>query len=265
MKFSVLIPAYKSLYLKEAIQSVLAQTFRDFELVIVDDHSPEDLTSIVSGFDDPRIVFSRNEVNCGAVNVVDNWNRCLERSNGDYVICIGDDDRLLPGSLQALSDLSGKYPGLGVYHLQTQIIDGNGDLLRDLPARPEFESASDAAAGRFTGREQFIGDFCFEAARLKSEGGFYKLPLAWGSDDISFFRAAAYAGVANTREVCFQYRETGCTLTSSANRWIKLKTYGPYSRWLDGFIASDRSLARKKRRYLFRMIMHEIKCLLLHQ
>lgn len=96
MKFSITIPTYKSRYLKEAIESVVSQTYTDWELIIVDDCSPEDLPSIVQPFlTDSRIRFYRNEKNCGAVNVVDNWNICLGYCTGDYVICMGDDDRLL--------------------------------------------------------------------------------------------------------------------------------------------------------------------------
>lgn len=69
MKFSITIPAYKQKYLYEAIESCLAQTYEDFELIIVDDASPEDLKSVVDQFDDKRIRFYRNEKNCGALNV----------------------------------------------------------------------------------------------------------------------------------------------------------------------------------------------------
>ena len=112
--FTIAIPAYKRRFLKEAIDSVIAQTYSHFELVIVDDASPDDLFSVVSQYEDDRIRYYRNEVNIGAVNVVDNWNKCLKYSTGDYIICMGDDDRLLPCCLEELVTLMDKYPGLGV-------------------------------------------------------------------------------------------------------------------------------------------------------
>ena len=72
--FTIAIPAYKSKFLGEAIESCLSQTYSNFEVVIVDDASPEDLKSVVDRFHDDRIRFYRNEKNCGAVDVVDNWN-----------------------------------------------------------------------------------------------------------------------------------------------------------------------------------------------
>ena len=59
--FSVTIPAYKDRYLKETIDSILAQTYQNYEIIIVNDASPYDLDSIVSQYDDPRIRYFKNE------------------------------------------------------------------------------------------------------------------------------------------------------------------------------------------------------------
>ena len=81
--FTVTIPAYKRKFFKEAIVSILEQTYPNWELVIVDDASPEDLNSVVREFDDSRIKYYRNDKNIGAENVVENWNKCLNYAKGD--------------------------------------------------------------------------------------------------------------------------------------------------------------------------------------
>lgn len=63
---SFIMPAYKSQYLSAAIESILAQDCGNWELVIVDDCSPEDLKSIVDRYNDDRIRYYRNEKNLGA-------------------------------------------------------------------------------------------------------------------------------------------------------------------------------------------------------
>ena len=126
--FSVLIPAYKSRYLKEAIESVLAQTYQYWELIIVDDNSPNDLWKIVQEFKDNRISYYRNERSFGACDVVYNWNKCLSYAKGDYVICMGDDDCLLPCCLDEYVKLINKYPALNVYHAKTQLIDEDSNM-----------------------------------------------------------------------------------------------------------------------------------------
>lgn len=215
MKFSITIPAYKARFLKECIESILSQTYKDFELIIVNDASPEDLTSIVKSFDDPRIRYYVNEKNCGAINVVDNWNKCLDYATGEYIICMGDDDKLLPNCLEEYVKLINKYPNLNIYHAWTEIIDENSNAIEIQEGRPEREGVYSMIWSRWNGRIQFIGDFLFNRKILKDNGGFYKLPLAWSSDDISTFIAAKDTGIANMQTLGFQYRSTTETISRS--------------------------------------------------
>ena len=232
MKFSVAIPAYKSKYLKEALESCLSQTYADYEVVVVDDASPENLREIVSGFNDARLHYYRNEKNCGAIDVVDNWNICLAHCNGEYVICMGDDDKLTPNSLSGYAELINKYPGLDVYHAWTEIIDESSQFKNLQQPRPEYESGLSVIWNRWNGRDkQYIGDFCFNRAELKRLGGFIKLPLAWFSDDITVAMMAIQKGIANTQTICFQYRENSMTLTNSGRTDIKLAATKLAKQW----------------------------------
>ncbi len=238
MKFSVTIPTYKRQFLQECIESVLAQTYADFELIVVNDASPEDIDSVVLQFRDPRIRYYKNEENCGAVNVVDNWNICLNYAKGDYVICMGDDDKLLPNCLEEYAKLIEQFPGLGVYHAWTEIIDENSNVVRMQEARPLRESVYSMMWHRWNGRTQFIGDFLFDTKLLKANGGFYKLPLAWGSDDISTYIAAKDTGIANMQVPGFQYRTNSQTISKTGNTDLKLSAINAEEEWYDAFLAS---------------------------
>ena len=224
MKFSITIPAYKQKYLYEAIESCLAQTFKDFELIIVDDASPEDLKSEVYKFQDTRIRYYRNEKNCGALNVVDNWNICLGYAKGDYVICMGDDDRLLPNCLEEYSKLIDKYPDLDIYHGMTEIIDENSKVTNMQEARPEREGIYSMIIGRLRNcRMQYIGDWLFKRSALQQINGYVKMPMAWGSDDLTAYTIAKNKGVANTQIPVFQYRISSLTISNSGHYREKAK------------------------------------------
>lgn len=224
MKFSITIPAYKQKYLYEAIESCLAQTFKDFELIIVDDASPEDLKSEVDKFQDTRIRYYRNEKNCGALNVVDNWNICLGYAKGDYVICMGDDDRLLPNCLEEYSKLIDKYPDLDIYHGMTEIIDENSKVTNMQEARPEREGIYSMIIGRLRNcRMQYIGDWLFKRSALQQINGYVKMPMAWGSDDLTAYTIAKNKGVANTQIPVFQYRISSLTISNSGHYREKAK------------------------------------------
>ncbi len=255
MKFSITIPAYKSHFLNEAVRSVVSQTYPDWELIIVDDCSPEDLHSIVEPFlTDNRIQYHRNKQNFGAVNVVDNWNKCLSYCTGDYVICMGDDDRLQSCCLEEYKKLIEKYPALNVYHTRTEIIDEKGKVIALQESRPEWESAISLLWHRWADRDlQFMGDFCLRTSFLKGIGGYFKLPLAWGTDDATSFIAAQENGIANTQVFCFQYRESPYTISRSpAYAKIKIEVQTRQYHWYQKMLEelSSSHIPDDDRRYL---------------
>lgn len=237
MKYSILMPAFKQRYLYEAISSCLRQYENGWELIIIDDASPEDLKSVVDKFTDDRIKYYRNDKNCGALNVVDNWNKCLSYATGDYVICMGDDDKLLPHCLEEYSKLIEKYPDVDVFHGWTEVIDEHSNVINLLDTRPEWESVYSLMWQRWNVRQQFIGDFLFKTSTLRRNGGFYKQPLAWGSDDITAYINAKEHGVANTQVPVFQYRQTSITLSSISNGKIKLQALSKEKEWTKQFLS----------------------------
>ncbi len=210
IKFSIAIPAYKGKYLQETIDSVLAQTYKNYEVVIVNDSSPYNLDNIINRYSDSRIRYFKNERNCGAKDVVDNWNICLSHATGDYLMCIGDDDNLTPHCLQDFANLIAKYPHLDLYHTRSEIIDDNSNIVCLLEERPDWESVFSLM---YNPRNTHLGDWLFKTEALRNNGGFYKLPYGWQSDDISAFIAASSHGVANTKEVGFQYRGNGLSIS----------------------------------------------------
>lgn len=239
MKFSIGIPAYKSKYLKECIDSILSQIYKDFEIVIVNDASPEDIDSIVKSYSDSRIRYYKNAVNCGAVNVVDNWNKCLSYAEGDFIICMGDDDKLLPNCLEEFNSMINKYPNLDVYHAWTEIIDEKSEFVKLQEARPELESVYSMIWHRWNGRIQFIGDFLFRTEALKQKGGFYKLPLAWASDDITSFILASEKGIVNSQVPLFQYRVNSNTISNTGNIEEKMNAIELEKKWYADFLSYE--------------------------
>jgi glycosyltransferase involved in cell wall biosynthesis len=97
-KVSVCIPTYRGeATIGAAIDSVLAQSFTNFELIVIDDGSPDDTCAIVERFTDPRLVYLRNERNLGPQG---NWNRCLEVAQGKYFKLLPHDDLLHTNCLE---------------------------------------------------------------------------------------------------------------------------------------------------------------------
>lgn len=95
---SIIIPTFnRPDHLKRAIRSSLKQTHKNIEIIIIDDHSNYDLTSIIESFHDDRIRLFRNETNQGSVY---SRNRGLSNCKGDYVNFLDDDDEILPDKIE---------------------------------------------------------------------------------------------------------------------------------------------------------------------
>ncbi len=123
---SVVIPLYnKGPYIARALNSVLAQTVRDFEVIVVDDGSTDDGAEVVRGFADPRIRLIRQE-NRGVSAA---RNRGIEAARGELVAFLDADDEWMPGHLEALLRLRDKYPRAGAY--------GTAYLLKEKDSAPQ--------------------------------------------------------------------------------------------------------------------------------
>ena len=89
---SIVLPTYKrSHVLPYAIRSVLAQTYSNWELIVVDDNSPDDTAQVVAGFDDPRIRYIRNDPNLKLPRAL---NRGFSLARGEYLTWTSDDNLL---------------------------------------------------------------------------------------------------------------------------------------------------------------------------
>ena len=240
MKFSVTIPAYKAHYLKEAIDSVLAQTYQDYEIIIVNDASPFNVDEIVSQFVSPRICYFKNEKNCGAKDVVDNWNICLEHVSGDYVICMGDDDKLCPNCLQDFADAIDKYPDVNIFHAGTEIIDEQSNHVETLEIRPEQESVYSLI---YSTQGSGLGSYLYKTSILRKNGGFYKLPYGWASDFISEYIAAKDNGIINIQTVGFQYRGNGLSISHDMESILdKIQALLQYEKWINDFLMDNKPI-----------------------
>ncbi len=95
---SILMPVYNTApYLKEAMDSMLSQTFKDFELIVLNDCSPDNADEILDTYNDTRIVRYKGERNMGLSNVL---NAGMDMARGKYIARMDSDDISLPNRLE---------------------------------------------------------------------------------------------------------------------------------------------------------------------
>lgn len=99
-RVSICVPTWNGAsHVAEALESALAQTHADFELLVVDDASPDRTLEVVASFRDPRLAVHRNDRRLGLPG---NWNRCLSLARGPYVKFLFQDDLLAPTAVERL-------------------------------------------------------------------------------------------------------------------------------------------------------------------
>lgn len=121
---SVVMPAYNSAgYIEPAIRSILDQTYPFIELIVVDDASTDETTSIIQRLsDDKRIIVATNETNLG---IVHSRNKGISMAQGAFIAIMDSDDISLPDRLERQVSYMQKHPELGAIGSFYHVIDGD--------------------------------------------------------------------------------------------------------------------------------------------
>lgn len=142
---SVCIPVFNGAnFIRESVDSILNQTERNFELLVVDNCSNDQTLGIVAEYKDPCIRVFINERNLGADA---NFNRCIELAKGEFIVLMPHDDVLLPTALEVFSKALVSDSEVGLAYSSYYVIDEKGKKLHFL--------SGDAEDKVMTGKEAF--------------------------------------------------------------------------------------------------------------
>ena len=131
MKFSIIIPTYnRAFFLPKAIESVLSQTFTDWELIVVDDGSTDNTRDIVAQYTDSRIryIYQTNAERCAARN------NGISHASGEYVCFLDSDDIYTNDHLLKISEIINANKGESLFIISSMMVeDSKGERLSNPP------------------------------------------------------------------------------------------------------------------------------------
>jgi glycosyltransferase involved in cell wall biosynthesis len=129
-RVTVVIPTFnRARFLPVALESVLAQTYRDFRLLVADNASTDETAEIVARYADPRIDYVRRPENVG---ITANHNLALRDVASEYCLIVPDDDVLFPQILERTVAALDANPRAGMVHARFQVLGEDGEVLRDV-------------------------------------------------------------------------------------------------------------------------------------
>lgn len=124
-KVSVLMPVYNAgQYLAQAIDSILSQSFRDWELILINDGSTDDSESIICHYDDERIYYIKNTTNLGLIETL---NKGIDYCHGEYIARMDADDISLPDRFKHQVSFLDDHPAYIMCGTNAVVIDNAGN------------------------------------------------------------------------------------------------------------------------------------------
>lgn len=134
-KVSVIMPVYNSaLYVKDAMESILAQDYRDFQFIIVNDGSKDESENIILSFKDERIEYVKNEQNIGLIATL---NKALKLVKGEYIVRIDGDDTCAPNRISTQVKFMDAHPEVGASGSFYYMMLGDKKAVCDFPTSNE--------------------------------------------------------------------------------------------------------------------------------
>lgn len=148
MKYSIILPVYNGgEYVKECIASILAQTYADFNVIVLDNCSTDGTLEYIKSLKDHRIViYSSNK----ALTLAQNWARVKDVKKNEFITLIGHDDLLHRHYLQTMNDLIERHPEASLYQTHFNFINAKGEEIRKCLPMSEIQYAHEFLAGHFT-------------------------------------------------------------------------------------------------------------------
>lgn len=196
---SVLMPVYNAeKYLREAIDSILNQTYRNFEFIIINDGSTDNSADIVRSYDDARIVFVDNKKNQGLVTVL---NQGLDMARGEYIARMDSDDISLPTRFAKQVMFMEKHPDVGVLGTFFHIFGG----IDRIETKKKYPSLADMLPTSPVGHPTvMMRKSVFDKYNLR-----YDARYKHAEDYELWTRVIDFSRVANLPTVLLNYRWSG--------------------------------------------------------
>ncbi len=256
--FTIVIPVYNGGdYLKSCIESVLAQTFGDFQVEILESLSTDGSYEWLMSLHDPRIRIWQATT---PLTIEQNWQRISTVPLNEFLTILGQDDLFDPNYLQVMDASIRQYPEAGLYCAHFRIIDRQSRVIRSCLPMPARETAAEFLASRLVClRESFATGYMMRSADYLRVGGIPLYRKLLFADDALWLLLMESSWKATALDECFSYRLHEGSASYSPPPQDVLAALEQYARFLEHFGADHREIAEALRKYSLRYVSYFYK------
>lgn len=246
---AIVIPAYKDLYLSKTLDSLSKQTDKNFTVYIGDDASPYPLEQIVNDYKQLlNITYHRFDDNLGSVNLVRQWERCLQLIYDEEYFCLfSDDDLMEPTCIEMFHKSLEQNDSFDVFHFDIHIIDSNDTLIKSCNNYPTTLSVEKYLRLLYTNQiDARMPEFIFKTRHFQQSGGFVYFDLAYRSDNATVMVSAKDRGIYTIPKARILWRDSGINISSSQNKELRVRrTYASidFFNWMESYYLQNRQTA----------------------
>lgn len=227
---SVVMAAYNAeKFIGEAIQSILDQTLKDFELIIVSDCSKDGTWKIIKKYSaiDKRIRVFQNKKNMGGCRTL---NRGMEMGRGKYIAVMDNDDWSYPSRLEKQVKLMEKNPDVGIVGGTMEIIDENGTVM----AKRKYNLKDKEIRKDIFRFSPFSHPLTMMRKSVLESVGYDDCDFAPADDYELYFRIGTVAKFANLKDTIFKYRVVSNSMTQRLTKKMILTTIKTRNKFKSG-------------------------------
>lgn len=216
---AIVIPAYKSLFLQEVIESVLCQNDNNFRVYIFNDASDDNhVESIIRSFgSDPKLSYHYFETNMGRQSLPCHWNRCIEQTgNEQWIWLFSDDDMMDEDCIQDFRQALKSRSATRLFRFNT--VKFRDETLLKRNNLPQTISLSEWLILKLSYQfESYAVEYIFERSLYEQIGGFPDFPLGWCADDWFWLQAMQYTDLTTIPDSLVYWRYSDYNVSGCEN------------------------------------------------
>ena len=235
-KFSIFLPVRNGMpYIIDAVNSVLNQTYDEFELHILDNNSTDGTLEWCQSIDDTRIKVSTS---LNSLSIEDSWGRIVEANKNEFITMFAHDDILLPNFLMNINNLINLHPDANLYQVNGELIDDNGSVIRECRSINEIETSQEYLKARFSGdRDVFGTGYVMRGERYDLLGGIPKFDKLSFADDALWVMLLddGYKACCKLKSIQIRIHENSVSATNPSNWFGFLIAIKQFAEFLDSY------------------------------